>query len=40
MFNGSYLEKIENWAGKVFQDGVEIIYSLGRYIVTLLCIEG
>jgi hypothetical protein len=30
---------MENWAQKDFQNGVEIIYSLGRNVVRLRCKE-
>ncbi|MDL2122105.1 MAG: hypothetical protein LWX51_03265 [Deltaproteobacteria bacterium] len=34
MNNKSCPEEMENWAEKAFQDGVEIIYSLVRDVVT------
>ena len=40
MVNSKCMEEMENWAGKAFQKGVGIIYSLAGDIVTLLCIEG
>jgi hypothetical protein len=38
--NKSCSEEMGNWAEKTFQNGVGIIYSLARDVVTLWCREG
>jgi hypothetical protein len=38
--NSNCSEKMGNWAEKTFQNGVGIIYSLLRAVVTLWCEEG